>query len=43
MRNGESMEINKSDYLINVKFKNSTGAADNTLVPIVADPKFEQY
>lgn len=43
MRTGQNAEINKSDYLINIKYKNSTGAADNTLLPIVADPKFEQY
>lgn len=43
MKNGELAEINKSDFLVNVKFKNSTGQNENTLIPIIADPKFEQY
>lgn len=43
MRGGQNLEINKSDYLININFKNSTGAPDNTLIPIVADPKFDAY
>lgn len=43
MKNGQLAEINKNDYLINVAFKNSQGSADNVLMPIIADPKFEQY
>lgn len=43
MKNGDLAEINKNDFLINVKFSNSTGLAQNTLIPVVADPKFEQY
>lgn len=43
MKNGQLAEINKNDYLVNVAFKNSQGTAENMLVPIVADPKFEQY
>lgn len=43
MRGGAENQLNKSDYLINVKTKNSEGQNDTALVPIVADPKFEQY
>lgn len=43
MKNGDLQEINKNDFLINVRMKNSTGEQANELIPIIADPKFEQY
>lgn len=43
MKDGNLAEVNKNDFLINVTMKNSTGVADNVLVPILADPKFEAY
>lgn len=43
MKNGDLAEINKNDFLVNVTFKNSTGAVDNMLVPMMGDPKFAQY
>lgn len=43
MKNGDLAEINKNDFLINVKMKNSTGNAENQLIPILADPKFDMY
>lgn len=43
MKNGDLAEINKNDFLINVKMKNSTGNQENQLIPILADPKFEAY
>lgn len=42
-KNGQLDEINKNDFLVNVTFKNSTGSAENTLIPVMGDPKFEQY
>lgn len=42
-KNGQLDEINKNDFLVNVTFKNSTGSAENSLIPIMGDPKFEKY
>lgn len=43
MKNGDLAEINKNDFLINVKMKNSQGNSENQLIPILADPKFDAY
>lgn len=42
-RNGQKNQLNKTDFLVSVNMKNSTGATDNQLIPIVADPKFKEY
>lgn len=43
MKNGDLAEINKNDFLINVKMKNSTGSQENVLTPVVANPQFDMY